>query len=189
MCVFSTYTKRRSCYSSTKYATTVDFRLFYFICFTAWSYVGFVLEIVIFWRWFIKNSKRRLWQWGTVSYGTNIQYKHVISHGAVALIAVVISDQSVLPLNKYNKSNMMNSTIRIMLDRALFSNTNALFSDCRLIERYNKMAVTYGTFDFDERCVQFRSDRLETDQTLSVSIFGLIRKAGYRMECGTVRAK
>ena len=58
----------------------------------------------------------------------NIQYKDAILHAVVALIAMVMRDQSVLSLNKYSKSNMMNSTIQIMLDQALFLNTNALLN-------------------------------------------------------------
>ena len=38
VCVFSTYIKRRSCYSSTKYATTVDLHRILFIYFRAPSY-------------------------------------------------------------------------------------------------------------------------------------------------------
>jgi|TARA_B110001450_G_C17271676_1_gene339758 hypothetical protein len=44
----------------------------------------------------------------------NIQYKDaILLHAVVVLIVVVIRDQTVLPLDKYSKSNMMSSTIQI----------------------------------------------------------------------------
>ena len=60
-------------------------------------------------------------------HGYTIQRCYIACDAVAALSMVVIRNQSVLPLNKYSKSNMMNSTIQIMFDQALLSNTNALF--------------------------------------------------------------
>ena len=51
----------------------------------------------------------------------------MLLQGIVALVMVNMPIQSALQKSEYRVSNMMHSTIQIMLDQALFSNTNPLF--------------------------------------------------------------
>ena len=102
----------------------------------------------------------------------NIQYKHVISHEAVALITVVKRVQSVLMLSEYRKRKLLDTTIQIMFDQALFPNTNALFKDCRLIDPYNRTIPVHYMGDLEKLWSNFGVKRLKTDQDLPVSIFG-----------------
>ena len=66
---------------------------------------------------------------------------------------------------------MMNSTIQIMPDQALFANTNALFKDCRLIDPYNTTIRVNHMVDLDKLWSNFGVKRLKTDQDSPVSIF------------------
>ena len=57
----------------------------------------------------------------------NMQHNKTLLRGVVALITVVMCVQSVFTLSEYRKRKLMHSTIQIMLDQALFANTNAPF--------------------------------------------------------------
>ena len=59
VCVFSTYIKRRPCYSSTKYAATVDFCVFYYYYYLSYNLYHCLLHQSIlllyyhYYKWFI----------------------------------------------------------------------------------------------------------------------------------------
>ena len=66
---------------------------------------------------------------------------------------------------------MMHCKLEIVFDQALFSNTNALFKDCRLIYTYNTTIRVNYMVDLDKLWSNSGLKRLKTDQVLPVSIF------------------
>ena len=101
----------------------------------------------------------------------NIQYKRTLLQGIVALIMVVMRVQSVFPLSGYKVRKLLCSTIQIVFDQALFSNTNALFKDCRSIDLYyNKTVQVNYLVDLDKLWSNFELKRLKNDQDSPVFV-------------------
>ena len=73
-----------------------------------------------------------------------IQYKRTMLRRLVALVMVVMRVQSVFKMIGFSKRKLLCSTIQIMLDQALFSNTNALFKTIEMFvssERHYKLLL------------------------------------------------
>ena len=159
MRVFS-YIKTWPCYSSTKKATTVNSCVFFYL-FCARYVRRFCTRRLFIITLQLKNNSKMILTTGnyTIRHAYSIRM-HIMSHGAVAVITVVMRVQSALKTVVFSKRKMLYSTIQIILDQALFSNTNnPLFWDSQWIDRYNRMVYSYGTFNYNEQTAQLRFDR------------------------------
>ena len=136
-----------------------------------------------------KKTQIPFWQWGILQYDMNIQYKRILLQGIVALVIVNMPIQSALQLSDHRASNMMHCKLQIMFDQALFSNTNALFLDCRWIEPYDRTNVSYGTCNSNEQTAQFWFEWLKIDQVSPVSILDAIDVPIFNFGRCTIRVK
>ena len=65
---------------------------------------------------------------------------------------------------------MMHCKLQIVFDQGLFSNTNALFEDCRSIDTYNTTVQVNYLVDLDKLWSNFELKRLKNDQDLPVFV-------------------
>ena len=64
---------------------------------------------------------------GLYSYGMNVQYNRILLQEIVALITVVMRVQSTFKIVVFSKRKLLYRTIQIILDQAIFLNTNPRF--------------------------------------------------------------